>query len=478
MKKALIDNKNNNSKTKQNALSSIQQYISKTIKLIYSLFPFVVSLCYYIPFYQSNQNEHPILDALYSSVTIYSGKIEGDIHITLLLHIARFMALSTTLSILINALNKLSDIMNRLKLFSKKAYAVYGDSQYTSNLCKDIGKLHSVNLKTDDYVKANNYIIMFSDDKQNLEFYSKYLTNKDPGRVILMVDNIEKQNFMCKNVSIFSIPECCARLYWKQYYPESSEKIGIIGFGKIGQNILTFGLQMNIISTDQHFEYHIWGDSEEFISIHTELDKMDPDKIVFHNESWYSELDIISDMDRLILCGDESDNLSTLSKLLFTIGNKKEIYIYISNKTLINQLFGNDNNIHSFGSAEEIATKEIIINEETLKKAKAQHNSYAKKHNASPWDEQSVFIKYSNISSADYGYVIKRLYNNNVSVDDLAELEHIRWCRYLYLNNWVYGSIKDFEKRIHNCLVPYSELTEENKQKDTDSIKIKISEEL
>jgi len=58
----------------------------------------------------------------------------------------------------------------------------------------------------------------------------------------------------------------------------------------------------------------------------------------------------------------------------------------------------------------------------------------------------------------------------------LQEIEHIRWSRYHLLNNWKApeGDIvidgvrkqKDAANRLHECLVPYSGLSEEDKNKD------------
>ena len=52
----------------------------------------------------------------------------------------------------------------------------------------------------------------------------------------------------------------------------------------------------------------------------------------------------------------------------------------------------------------------------------------------------------------------------------LAELEHIRWCRYHQFHNWRMGipkngARKDATLRIHKDLIPYDELTEEEKEK-------------
>lgn len=60
--------------------------------------------------------------------------------------------------------------------------------------------------------------------------------------------------------------------------------------------------------------------------------------------------------------------------------------------------------------------------------------------------------------------------------ETLAHLEHIRWCRYHYINNWQHGKPengrKDKAKRIHADLVPYESLTEAEKDKDRENIRI------
>ena len=62
----------------------------------------------------------------------------------------------------------------------------------------------------------------------------------------------------------------------------------------------------------------------------------------------------------------------------------------------------------------------------------------------------------------------------------LAELEHIRWNRYHYLNNWKYGvpqneKNKDTVKRVHKDLVPFTELTREEQEKDAENIRVLLS---
>ena len=43
---------------------------------------------------------------------------------------------------------------------------------------------------------------------------------------------------------------------------------------------------------------------------------------------------------------------------------------------------------------------------------------------------------------------------------------HAKWCEEKVEQGWVYGPEKDFDKKTHPCLVPYSELHREDLRKD------------
>lgn len=51
-------------------------------------------------------------------------------------------------------------------------------------------------------------------------------------------------------------------------------------------------------------------------------------------------------------------------------------------------------------------------------------------------------------------------------IENMASLEHLRWCWDKRLNGWIYGSIKDGDKKTHPGLVPYEQLPEQEKEKD------------
>ncbi|MCH5347932.1 MAG: hypothetical protein J1E40_01285 [Oscillospiraceae bacterium] len=156
----------------------------------------------------------------------------------------------------------------------------------------------------------------------------------------------------------------------------------MIGFDNVEKNLLIYGLQMNLIDPNQHFEYHIYGDGSGFRREHTELDKMLPDEIVFHDDGIY-EYDEISGFDRVIICGNENDNVSVLSKLMLYAPEYPDIYVYAPNGDIITNLFGNEK-IHCFGMAEESASIDIVFNERLMEDARRQHEFYVKQYGELP----------------------------------------------------------------------------------------------
>jgi hypothetical protein len=47
-----------------------------------------------------------------------------------------------------------------------------------------------------------------------------------------------------------------------------------------------------------------------------------------------------------------------------------------------------------------------------------------------------------------------------------AEEQHDAWCREKAAAGWVYGPVKDPERKSHPCLVPYDQLPETQRAKD------------
>ncbi len=457
-------------------MGKTSQVINKIFRISYKIFPFFVGIYSYYPAFIEQERPFPFLDTIYSSLRLYSGFVEDGVPVDILLQIARFMGMAAAVSLLISAANKINDVINWAKLFNPNSTVVYGDSSYAEYMLKSLKpslKIHGTEDKPIE--NASRYLLMFSSDAENLAFYHRnYEIIKDKN-VYIMLDGVSRQNIENPSITVFSIAENCARQYWKDYPAVKSERIAVIGFGNVGKNILLYGLQINLIDPAQHFEYHIYGDGSEFRREHTELDKMEPDSIVFHDDGIYKFAEL-AEFDRVIICGDENQNITAASKLLVAAPVGGAIYIYAPNGDVITDLFGRDRLI-CFGTAEEMVSADIIFNEKSMEAARAQHEFYFKKYGGAPWEKLDAFKRYSNVSSSDYLHTIKRLMGQGVPMETIAELEHIRWCRYYYIHNWKYGLETDTAKRIHNCLIPFAQLSEAEKLKDIEAIKSKMNDD-
>lgn len=454
-------------------MKKICRVFLSSISVLYKILPFFIGLFCYTSFYTEKGNLYPIFDAVYSSMKLYTGVTEGDIPLTAPIEIARFLASATTIGILVKALDRVMDFADWLKLKFMKPTVIYGDSDYADCVFESLGKYRRIRGGEDLLQGASRYLLMFSDDTRNLKFYNKHYEYLKDRNVCIMLDNISRQNIENTKLTLFSAAENSARQYWRSYPVEKSERIAFIGFGGVGENLLLYGLQMNIIDPAQHFEYHIFGDADEFRREHTELDKMAPDEIFFHGETEYvySEL---SGFDRIIVCGStrEGGVIAQASKILAAV-SLPTIYVYAPKGDIVTDFFGKSRNV-CFGSAKETASIDIILNEKTMQAARAQHEYYRQQYGGVPWEQLDSFKRYSNVSSSDYMLTLDRLMEKGVTFETLAELEHIRWCRYHYLNNWKYGKERDDVNRRHPSLIPFGELSRDEIIKDIEAIKSKL----
>lgn len=74
-----------------------------------------------------------------------------------------------------------------------------------------------------------------------------------------------------------------------------------------------------------------------------------------------------------------------------------------------------------------------------------------------PWAEAEQWQRDSAIKGVEFAQA-------NPSVT--AEGQHDAWSADKVKNGWVYGPVKDAEKKTHPCLVPYKELPPAQQKKD------------
>jgi serine phosphatase RsbU (regulator of sigma subunit) len=134
--------------------------------------------------------------------------------------------------------------------------------------------------------------------------------------------------------------------------------------------------------------------------------------------------------------------------------------------------------LHEIRTQSARANNDISYNHEDFR------NQYT-----SDFDDLPAEIKNSNIDNAAHiptkilsiGYKIRQvkkgfkpvtLHLNAEETETMARVEHIRWSWEKRLNGWIYGSMKDDIKKTHPSLIPYEELSESEKEKDRELVKL------
>jgi hypothetical protein len=161
-----------------------------------------------------------------------------------------------------------------------------------------------------------------------------------------------------------------------------------------------------------------------------------------------------------------------------------------------------DEGIAAFGVLSEALTKDFDRYSETEVLARAKHEEYvrdeARRGRTNPpldvrelrsWSDLPDDLKESNrafadgisgklrdsgcllipaplVDPADPGFAF-----TDEEVEPLAIKEHDRWMQEKLDQGWTYGTVKDEVQRTHPSLVPWEELTEEDKDRDRDPVR-------
>ncbi len=105
------------------------------------------------------------------------------------------------------------------------------------------------------------------------------------------------------------------------------------------------------------------------------------------------------------------------------------------------------------------------------------------------FDKLPEEIKHSNLDNAFHiptkllsiGYKIRpvgrgfkpaALHLTEEEIETMARVEHIRWCWDKILHGWFWGRAKDNKKKIHPSIIPYDDLSEAEKEKDRELVRM------
>ncbi len=439
-----------------------------------------------------------VLDALFNCVNMYVLNY-GDPPANLFVELARWLAPVTTASGIILALHTIRDwIYSLLHCWLGDGVAVYGPEESRAKVAEQLGK-QAIEGK-DSLIPACKYILLGS-DTHSFDLCRQILETRPKAEVFLQCVDIQPQSASSPRLHLFSLEETSARLFWKEFflYPASvshDHKLTIVmlGFGSLGENLLYYGLLDNIFHPDQRIEYHIFDDSSRFASVRTELDKLE-DPVVFHKEPWWESLDLIRSASMVLLLPQASQ--AAVARDLLLAAPETRTVAFAGDDSAA-ALLAQEGKLEIFPWLDKALDPALILQDTLLLQAKQINLRYAHIYSGveetpaareEEWAKLDSFTRYSNISSADYHDIRLKMLDflgadkaqvSGDLMELLAELEHIRWCRYHYLSNWRLGTPengkrKDPVKRIHMDLIPYSALDEGGKEKDRENIRVLLS---
>lgn len=415
-------------------------------------------------------------DALYAAFALYFTNPVSDAY-NIYIEISRWTApLVTATTILCALKNVWLSLKDRIHLLGKRdRVSVYSDEDLSISFGKNVRAVYPGD-KFRNY--AREHIIMFSSDQKNLQFYEEHKRELSKRKVYLGIKDIEGAFLnSIGDITIFDVNNAIARLLWKEISIWSKGKdnfdIVIWGGGALSGAIISTGLQLNLFSKSQKIKYRVIADNNEFCIRHDGLSLMNADELIYYNSDSSDVWEVISGAD-LVIISDIPD-----SEVLQTIAVKAgeaEIYYYSPHEGDIASYFSYGN-IKPFGREKNVFTDDNIRRGGMIRKAIALNEHYASRYGTeNNWDSLSGFLKASNISASDFGEVLAEL-NDRISEDEQAGLEHIRWCRFMYLNYYTSGNPengekRDDKKRIHSDLISYGELDPSEKVKDLEAIRI------
>lgn len=383
--------------------------------------------------------------------------------------------------------------------FKRDCVAVYGPER--EEVLAQMGDRGIDGGEDFEYVDVQNYILLGA-EKDNFHFYRKYRERLKEKTVYLQSQSLSAQTVADSGLRMFCLEDTAARLFWKErcLYKASvvrghQLKVVFLGFGLLGEKLLFYALQDNIFDPAQRIEYHVFGGGTHFLAVHPELGSIS-DPVMFYEEPWYDHRTLLEEADMVVVL--EQEEQLALIRDLLAVTVREEIDVFSSVGEL--ELLADRDRLRLF-EWENIAKKaEYILSDILFERAKRIHLRYMSNSGAvvesaeakeEEWKKLDSFSRSSNVSAADYHEVrLLMLKESGQSpkhvtsdmLERLSELEHIRWCRFHYLNNWKYGEpesgrAKDAAHRIHRDLIPYAELTESEKEKDRSSVRLLLSME-
>jgi hypothetical protein len=338
---------------------------------------------------------------------------------------------------------------------------------------------------------------------QNLDYFKRSIVDRNKSSEL--------------DIQLFNIYERAARIiirdhspdiYFSLHKPEDEQaKLFISGLGPLGRSLIIQVAQMCHFGNLKKTEVFVWDPDErsfssfmnDYPALKEILDiyfvksfKADQEKILLNESKIKPQM--------LYICNEQNTiSLDVISKLdiYFQSADCKLVICHQQESDFLNNYSGS--NIFHFNLKEKTLTLDAITKSGIDKLARSIHNDYLAKEKAKgtydpslasnqEWGGLNEPDKNQNRNQADHLRIkLRAISKQNIPLSEpqfdfdqlkepdilerLAEMEHLRWMALKMLNGFKYGKIKDNNQKLHPNIIAYAELTDEDKQKDRDTIK-------
>jgi hypothetical protein len=330
-------------------------------------------------------------------------------------------------------------------------------------------------------------------------------------------------------LSFFNIYDSGTRVLLYKYRPfispsehESNEHIIVIGVGHMGERLVvtaarmwryseTNGSRLRITLVDKNAN----SKKESLCLAYPELEKVcellpieiDVNSPEFERTPFLREVNGKYNARKIYIClGDESVALATILKLRQHLKVPSIPMIVRMNTaagltTLLRHLKNENDStgeVHAFPLLEESCTPELIWGGSTYEiLARAIHDDYIKNamsrgetpvtnRSMLPWDDLPETLRESNRNQAEhiseklhtlgYDFIMTSDWDpqpikfSDDEIEQMSRMEHTRFVNERLRAGWKYGTPKNDEKKISPTLIPYDQLSEEEKDKDRTTV--------
>ncbi len=300
-----------------------------------------------------------------------------------------------------------------------------------------------------------------------------------------------KEAAQVEGVRAFDEASLCARRFWHEHPAGQNESVFLIcGDGELARELLNHGLLACCRQPFHTTVFHVFGDWAAYRHMHAELGAVlainaldsGKDSVIFHEEAWNADRSLLESADRILFAADDRRmNAVTAAELTQAFPVRGALFAATGLPVA---------GVVRFGDTESLYTAEMVMHQAMDRQACALHRAYCERTGGTvSWQELSPFLQDSNRAAADHLLTKIRLLLSDDQVthadgeacrraakcfaaltpdqrEDCRRNEHMRWWVFHALYNWRWAPDRDDALRLHPCMVPYEQLSAEERAKD------------